>query len=145
VKPISAFNRLWDGGIQRSAIMGLFSVMIAFTISGCKNQTKQAHPHHVLIAYPEYWTDGDRKPCFLGPAGGYTVSQVIGQPDLPQLDCDRYVKGQLIHLTPADRIYALDVVFTTDFEKAVESRQGRVNDETQWTCQRKAELISCAP
>jgi len=91
--------------------VGSFSGIIAFTISGCKtNQSTQAQPHHVLIAYPEHWTDGERKPCFLGPAGGYTVSRAISQPDLPQLDCDRFVKGKLIHLTPPDRIYALDVV-----------------------------------
>jgi hypothetical protein len=47
------------------------------------------------------------------------VSRAFGQPDLPQLDCDRFVKGELIHRTPAERTFALDVIFTGDFTRAL--------------------------
>jgi hypothetical protein len=39
--------------------------MAAFV--GCQ-VVKQPQVHHVLIAYPDRWNDGDRRPCFLGPA-----------------------------------------------------------------------------
>src|SRR5215468_7920310 len=59
---------------------------IAVAIGGC--QVKQTLVRHVLIAYPEHWNDGDRRPCFWGPPGGSTVSGAVGQPNLPQLDCE---------------------------------------------------------
>ena len=55
------------------------------------------------------------------------MSRAIGQPDLPQLDSDRFVQGELIHRTPAERIFALDVVFTADFAKALEI-EARIRD-----------------
>jgi hypothetical protein len=112
----------------------------------CGCQAKQSPTHHVLIAYPERWSDGDRRPCFLGPSDGSTVKGSIGQPDnLLQLDCDRFVQGELVHRTPMERIFALDVTFTADVGKAVESRHGYINNETAWTCQRKSDAIKCSP
>lgn len=106
----------------------------------------QAQAHRVLIAYPEHWNDGERRPCFLGPAGGGTVSQAMGQPaDIPQLDCDRFVQGELIHRTPAERIFTLEVDFTGDFAGALESRRRYVYKETAWTCQRRGDAITCTP
>jgi hypothetical protein len=69
----------------------------------------------------------------------------MGQPDLPELDCDRFVEGELIHRTPPEGIFALDVVFTRDFENALESRRAYVDKETAWTCQRKGDAITCSP
>lgn len=43
------------------------------------------------------------------------MNRAIGQPDLPQLDCDRFVQGELIRRTPAERIYALNVRFEGNF------------------------------
>jgi hypothetical protein len=97
----------------------------------------------VLIAYPEHWNEGDRRPCFLGAEGGSTASREIGQPDLPQLDCDRLFEGELVHKTPAERIFALDVIFAGDFTKVLESRKGYVINETAWTCQRRGDTITC--
>jgi len=127
-----------DGHLFRVA--GVFAALV---LSGC--QSGQSQEHHVLIAYPKQWNDGDRRPCFLGPEGGATVSRAMGQPDLPQLDCDRFVQGELIHKTPPERVFALDVVFTADFAKALESRRRFVNNETTWTCQRNGDIIRCSP
>jgi hypothetical protein len=50
---------------------------------GCQTKASQAEVRHVLIAYPEHWTDGDRRACFLGPAGDSTVRGSVGQLDFP--------------------------------------------------------------
>jgi len=109
---------------QKSArpLLGKAGLLLLILLVGC--QPKQAQIHQVLMAYPDHWNYGEHRPCFLGPAGGSTVSRAIGQPDLPQLDCDRFVQGELIHRTPAERIFALDVVFTADFAKALEIEAG---------------------
>jgi hypothetical protein len=44
-----------------------------------------------------------------------TVSPAFSPPDLPQLDCDRFVQGEVIHKTPPERIFALDVSFDGDY------------------------------
>jgi hypothetical protein len=120
-----------------------WGLLIVAGLCGCQvNQTKV---HHVLIAYPERWNEGDRRPCFLGPAGGQTVSRAFGQPDVPQLDCDRFVQGEVIHRTPPERIFALDVEFTGDFAGAVKSRGANADNETAWTCQRRGDAVRCAP
>lgn len=133
-----------DALAEKSAktVFGKAAFFVVLVLSGC--QAKKPQAHHVLIAYPEHWNDGERRPCFLGPAGGSTVSRAMGQPDVPQLDCDRFVQGELIHRTPAERIYALDVDFTGDFAGALESRRGYVINETAWTCQRGGDAINCA-
>jgi len=69
----------------------------------------------------------------------------MGQPELPQLDCDRFVKGELIHRTPMERIYALDVYFGGDSYGALESRRRQVINETPWTCERIGDKIECKP
>lgn len=125
--------------------MGLTLILV---LSGCQSNLmplERPSVHHVLVAYPERWNEGDRRPCFLGPERSSTVSLAIGQPDIPQLDCDRFVKGELIHRTPQERIFALDVIFALDIRKALESRKGYLNNETAWTCQRKGDAITCAP
>ena len=119
---------------------GLFIVLL---LGGC--QATQPASHHVLIAYPEHWNDRDRRPCFLGREGGSTVSREFGQPDLPQLDCDRFVKGELIHRTPPDRIFALDVFFDGDYTAALGGKGGGAVGETPWTCQRIGDTITCKP
>lgn len=97
--------------------------------------------HHVLIAYPEGWQDGEHRPCFLGPENSGTVDRVtVRSIPLPQLDCDRYVQGELIHRTPPERIFALDVDFIGDFRGSLEPRR-----ETPWTCERIGEKIECKP
>jgi hypothetical protein len=53
-----------------------------------------------------------------------------------QLDCDRYKQGELVHTTPRERIFALDVAFTANIDRA---------KETTWTCQRKGDAITCSP
>jgi hypothetical protein len=108
----------WDA-IAQKTFFGNAAFFVILLLSGCQAKNPQAR--HVLIAYPEHWNDGERRPCFLGPAGGSTVSRATGQPDIPQLDCDRFVQGELIHRTPPKRIFALDVDFTGDFAGVLES------------------------
>ena len=69
----------------------------------------------------------------------------MGQPELPQLDCDRFVKGEIIHRTPMERIFALDVDFGGDFHRALESRRHQPLNETPWTCERIGDKIECKP
>jgi hypothetical protein len=118
-------------------------LLLVLMASACKSNG--SHAHHVLIAYPEHWLDGERRPCFLGPEDGTTVSGAMGQAKLPQLDCDRFVQGELIHRTPAERIFALDVDFGGDFYGALESRRAHAINETPWTCERIGEKIACKP
>lgn len=120
--------------------MKLAALLSALLLGGC--QAKHPSSHHVLIAYPEHWGDGARRPCFLGPAGGYTVNPAFRQPDLPQLDCDRFVQGELIHKTPPERIFALDVSFDGDYAPAPSGKGG---SETSWTCQNIRDAITCKP
>jgi hypothetical protein len=112
---------------------------VALLLSGC--QAKKPQAHYVLIAYPEHWNEGEHKPCFFGSAGGSTVSRAIGQPDIPQLDCDRFVQGELIHRTPAERIFAIDVEIKGGVPEL------KRTDEIALTCQREGEdaIITCAP
>jgi len=72
--------------------------------------------------------------------GGLTVMREAGQPDLPQLDCDRFVEGELVHRTPAERIYAIDAFFDGDYSVALAAK-----GETPWTCLRKGDRITCKP
>jgi hypothetical protein len=102
-----------------------------------------AKAKHVLIAYPEHWNDGDRRPCFLGPAGGSTVSPAFRSPDLPQLDCDRFVQGEVIHRTPPERIFAIDVSFEGDFPTALSGKATPA--ESLLTCQKVGDAITCKP
>lgn len=138
---------LIDPGIMKECCKEqcqIANFFIGILLCGC--QGKPSSAHHVLIAYPERWNEGDRRPCFLGPVGGSTVKGSLEQPDnLVQLDCDRFVQGEVVHRTPMERIFALDVTFTTDIDKALESRRGYVNNETAWTCQRKGDVLTCAP
>jgi hypothetical protein len=100
----------------------------------------------VLIAYPENWEDGDRKHCFLGPPGGATVRKAAGQPDLPELDCDRLIEGEDIHTAAPERIFAREVTFDEgNFSRQLESRPTEVINEVPLTCQRKAAEIICTP
>jgi hypothetical protein len=118
-------------------------LLLVLMASACRSN--RSPTHHVLIAYPEHWQDGERRPCFLGPKNGTTVKGTIGRDDLPQLDCDRFVKGEVIHQTPPERIFALDVDFVGDFYGALESRRAYVINETPWTCQRIGDKIECKP
>lgn len=120
-----------------------FLLLSMLLLAGC--QTKRAPIHHVLIAYPERWNDGDRRPCFLGPAGGSTVSPAFSPPpDLPQLDCDRFVQGEVIHRTPPERVFALDVSFEGDYSAALSRKVGTAGDSL-WTCQKIGDGITCKP
>ena len=110
----------------------------------CACQSKAVHK--VLVAYPEHWDDGDRKSCFLGPPGGATVRIPNGQPNLPELDCDRIVDGENLHSTPSDRILVRDVELSgASFSNQLESGATQVINETPVNCQRKGEGMSCTP
>jgi hypothetical protein len=133
-----AFEEKWA-----KQLVGKAAFFVVLLLGGC--QAKKPQTHHVLVAYPEHWNEGERRPCFIGPAGGSTVSRGMGQPDIPQLDCDRFVQGELIHRTPAERIFALDVDFVGDFRGALESRRRYVDKETPWTCLLRGDAITCRP
>lgn len=119
-----------------------FLLLCTLLLGGC--QAKHPPLHHVLIAYPEHWNDGDRRPCFLGPAHGSTVNPAFSPPDLPQLDCDRFVQGEVIHRTPPERIFALDVSFDGDSSAALSGKAGAAG-ESLLTCQKIGDLIACKP
>ncbi len=120
------------------------SLALVAVLCGC--QLKSHSVHKVLIAYPEHWDEGDRKSCFLGPPGGSTVRKVSGQPNLPELDCDRVVEGEDLHATPPERILVRDVAFSEgDFSKQLESSATTMINEAPVTCQLTGKSIACTP
>ena len=127
-------------GLVIGVAIGLFVGFLIATWAHTQSRT-----HHVLIAYPERWQDGDHRPCFLGPENGRTVDRAGVPIPLPQLDCDRFVQREVIHRTPPERIFALDVDFVGDFHGALEAKPDRLPPETPWTCQRIGDKIECKP
>jgi len=91
--------------------------------------------HRVVVAYPEQWSEGDNRNCFLSAAGpGGAIYPAPKRPDLPQLDCDRFVKGELIHKTPEDHVFVMDVEFSGDY---------LLSGETGWTCRKSQNSLKC--
>jgi len=115
------------GNVTRSSIPIIAALVWAF---GCGTQ----RTHRVVVAYPEHWPEGEYRNCFLdgpGHAAGFDSGQ---RSDLAHLDCDRYVKGEIIHKTPPDHIYVIDVEFFGDY---------KLSSETSWTCRQNKASIDC--
>lgn len=129
---------------RRSSLMYTLILGIFALCSSCQLGSNQVHK--VLVASPESWDDGDRKSCFLGPAGGPLSRNAPSKPRLPELDCDRFVEGEVIHATPPERIAVLDVTFTgREFPKQSDASESSVTPETSWTCQRQGHTMTCTP
>ena len=73
-------------------------------------------------------------PMIIAAGPGGAIYPAPNRPDLPQLDCDRFVKGEIIHRTPEDRVLVIDVEFSGDYV---------LSAETAWTCRRTQDSLEC--
>lgn len=96
---------------------------------GCDTSPK-SRKERALVAFPEKWQDGaierEYRTCFLDSPGEDSGFQSAGMArDIPKLDCDRFVKGEIVHTTPPMQIAEAQVNFSGKYSLGV---------ETTWTC-----------
>lgn len=78
-----------------------------------------AKTERLSVAFPEQWPENEPKNCYMLPMS---------------LDCDRFVKGEVLHFTPQDRFLRIDVSFDGPMDRSM---------ETTWTCERTGNRLSC--
>jgi hypothetical protein len=110
--------------------MKVLGYLAAFALGVLASQGISHFPHRdlrrVTVAFPENWPDGEFRPCWLsGP--GSNPNDPGPLRNQPHLDCDRYVKGEIIHFTPTERLMTFNVQFEGTYS---------LSEETPRTCQR---------
>jgi hypothetical protein len=107
------------------------SIMASVLLVSCGNARKQ----RAVVAFPQEWSEGEYRNCYLnGPGHVAGFNPGPSRRDLPQLDCDRFVDGEIIHHTSKNQIFVLDVSFSGNYT---------LGDETTWTCQRTKDSLEC--
>ena len=99
---------------------------------GCDAPRKE----RVVVAFPTDWSaEGEYRNCYLnGPGHLYGFDPGPGRADLPKLDCDRFVKGEIIHYTPQSQMFLMDVAFKGHLA---------LTQETIWICRRSKDSLEC--
>lgn len=100
---------------------------------GCSGHRKE----RIVVAFPKDWqSEGEYRNCYLnGPGYLYGFDPGPGRGDLPKLDCDRFVKGEVIHYTPLSQMFLLDVGF---------NGHCTLTQETTWICRRSKDSLECS-
>jgi len=95
----------------------------------------KARKQRAVVAFPQNWSEGEYRNCYLnGPGHVAGFNPGSSRRDLPQLDCDRFVKGEIIHYTPESQMFVVDVMFSGNYTLC---------EETTWTCQRTKDSLEC--
>src|ERR1700732_826734 len=86
--------------------VALLSITLSILLASCSTSTKL----RAVVAFPQDWPERDYRNCYLN-GSGHTAGFDPGSDrrELPQLDCDRFVKGEIIHHTPASQMFVVDV------------------------------------
>jgi len=106
-------------------------IVAAVLLVGCGSAQKE----RTVVAFPKDWQTGEYRNCYLnGPGGVAGFDPGPERRRLPQLDCDRFVKGEIVHHTPDSQMFVVDVVF---------SGNHTIGPETIWTCQRSGSSLEC--
>ena len=102
--------------------------VVCLLIGGCVRSDIQTH--RVKVAYPEQWALDEYRNCTLMKSAD----------DLALLDCDRLQidKHEIVHDTPASRMFVMDV----QFSGAYKSPASGVLPQA-WTCQKTKESLIC--
>ena len=111
---------------------GVLTLACSVLMSSCGGPRKQ----RVVVAFPKDWSsEGEYRNCYLnGPGNLYGFDPGPNRGDLPKLDCDRFIKGEVIHFTPQTRMFLMDVSFDGHYNLA---------QETTWTCRRSKDSLEC--
>lgn len=105
--------------------------VVSMLVVSCGNSRKR----RVVVAFPQDWSSDDYRNCYLnGPGHPSGFNPGPDRRDLPQLDCDRFVKGEVIHQTPETQLFVINVDFSGSYTLA---------QETTWTCQRRKDSLVC--
>jgi hypothetical protein len=110
------------------AVMAVASTLLV----SCSSSRKE----RVVVAFPSDWSsEGEYRNCYLnGPGYLYGFDPGPGRGDLPKLDCDRFVSGEVIHYTPQSRMLLIEVAFRGQYALA---------KETTWICRRSKDSLEC--